>query len=274
MFPVLLEIGPLVIKTMNVFLVLALLTGLFIFWRKGKEEHYDEVELFDGLFLGQLLGIVVARAVYIITNFSNFGFDPIAWVDIFGNPGFALIAFFIVSGYYLFRYSLKKKWDAYEILDFWVLAVSFSSIWVWLGYFTEGIFFGTQTQLPIGIVFPGVFDAHHPLQLYLAIFYMGLAWYLGWVEYRYRTFEWYRKGKNTAQTGFLFALFLICNGIAYSLLSFISIPSMVVYGLRIDTAVAIIVMLLGFLLLYSRSGRYVFSPKSKVRAKKLEKFPA
>jgi hypothetical protein len=274
MFPILVAIGPVVIKTMNVLLALALLTGLFIFWRKGKEEHYDEMELFDGLFLGQLLGILVARATYIATNFDHFGLNIISWLDIFGNPGFTLIAFFIVSGYYLFRYAIKKKWDAYEIMDFWVLGVAWSSVWVWLGYFMEGIFFGTQTSLPIGIVFPGVFEAHHPLQLYLMLFYVLLAWYLGWVEFRYRTFEWYRKGKNTAQTGFLLAVFLITNGVMYAGLSFISIPNVVFYGVHIDAVLAVTMVVFGALLLFVRSGRQFFSPKSKARAKKLEKFSA
>jgi prolipoprotein diacylglyceryltransferase len=272
MFPTLLTLGPIVIRSLNVLLAIALVVGMFTFWRKGKEEHYDEMDLFDGLFLGQLLGIVCARITFIILHFDRFGLDPIAWVDIFSNPGFTLVAFFIVSGFYLYRFALKKKWDAFEILDFWVLAVAVSQVFVWLGYFLEGIFFGTPTQLPWGMIFPGVFEKHHPIQVYQLLFYLLLAWYLGWVEYRYRTFEWYRKGKNTAQTGFLLSIFLITNGLVHLLFSFITVPSLVVYGVPVDVVLAGLIFVGVLAMLYIRSGRQFFSFKRSARAKKLQQF--
>lgn len=272
MFPTLLAFGPIVIKSLNVLLAIALVVGMFMFWRKGKEEHYDEMDLFDGLFLGQLLGVLFARIVFILLNFNRLGLDVIAWVDVFSHPGFTLMVFFLVSGFYLYRFAVKKKWDAFEILDFWVLAVAVSQVFVWLGYFLEGIFFGTATTLPWGIVFPGVFEKHHPVQLYQLIFYAVLAWYLSWVEYRYRTFEWYRRGKNTAQTGFLLSVFMITNGLVYLLFSFITVPSVVLYGVAVDMVLAALLLITGLVLLFVRSGRQVFSFKRSARAKKLQQF--
>lgn len=272
MFPTLFALGPVVIKSLNVMLAIALIVGMFVFWRKGKEEHYDEMELFDGLFLGQLLGIVAARIVFILLNFNRFGLDIIAWVDVFSNPGFTLMVFFVVSGFYLYRFAVKKKWDAFEILDFWVLSVAVSQIFVWIGYFLEGIFFGTPTQLPWGVVFPGVFEKHHPIQIYQLIFYLVLAWYLSWVEYRYRTFEWYRRGKNTAQTGFLLSVFMITNGFMYLVYSFITVPSMILYGVPVDSVLAALLLVVGLITLFLRSGRQLFSFKRNARAKKLQQF--
>ena len=75
MFPVLLAIGPVVIKTVNLAFVLALLAGLFVFWRKGREEHYEEAMLFDGLLLSLLFGLVLARAAFIAMRFGEFGLN-------------------------------------------------------------------------------------------------------------------------------------------------------------------------------------------------------
>src|SRR5690606_26230191 len=130
-------------------------------------------------------------------------------------------------------------------------------------------FFGTPTKLPWGLVFPGVFEKHHPVQLYVMVFYLFLSWYLSWVEYRYRTFEWYRKGRNTAQTGFLLSIFLITNGFVFSVLSLVSVPSLVVFRVRADVISALGLLLFGVILLYLRSGGQFFSFKRKMRAKKL-----
>lgn len=272
MFPLLFAIGPFALRSLNLLLAIGLFAGMFVFWRKGKEEHYEEMELFDALFLGQIAGIICARIAFIIIHFDRFGLNPVSWFDVFTYPGFTLAAFFVVSGLYVYRYAIKKKWDQFEILDFWVLAIAVSQVFVWFGYFLEGIFFGTPTSLPWGLVFPGVFEKHHPVQFYLMFFYLILAWYLGWVEYRYRTFEWYRSGKNTAQTGFLLSVFLITNGLIYTLFSFITIPSLVVYGVRVDMGASIALLVFGLGLLYVRSGRQLFSFRRKIRAKKLEQF--
>src|SRR3989344_144001 len=124
MWPVLMSVGPIVIRTLNVCLSVALLSGLFVFWRKGREEHYDEAMLFDGLLLSVVVGLVVGRIGLIVLNWSQFGMNWITWFDFISRPGFSLWLMLIASGWYLYRYAHRHKWDEFEILDFWVLAVS------------------------------------------------------------------------------------------------------------------------------------------------------
>lgn len=82
MWPNLISLGPIVISSLNVMVVVALLAGLFAFWRKGKEEHYDEMMLFDALLLSFVFGAIAARLVFIGLNFTQFGFNVLSWFDL------------------------------------------------------------------------------------------------------------------------------------------------------------------------------------------------
>lgn len=263
MFPTIIAFGPIVIQSLQVLVAIALFFGLFAFWRKTKEEHYDEMTVFDGVLLSLLAGLVLARVVFVITFFERFGWNPLTWIDIFSNPGFNLTALFVGSAVYLFRYAKEKKWDAYEILDFWSVGMSIALAFIWFGYWLAGIGFGTATRLPWGMVFDGLLEPHHPVQLYYVAFFIGLAWYLSWVEYRYRTYKWYRAHKNTAQTGFLISVMLLASGLWALLLLPITIAPSHVFGIRLDALMALAMFLGGAYTLYKRSGQDIFKGRAK-----------
>lgn len=253
MFPILLQAGPLVLRTLNVIMVIAFIATAFVFWRKTREEHYEEAMVFDGYLLSILFGLLFSRIIFIAMRFDEFGQHFLRWFDIFSYPGFSIYALAIGATYYLYRYAVKKKWDAFEILDFWSMALSLGLSLLWLGFFFEGSAFGKPTTLPWGITFPGVFEKHHPTQLYLAFFYFGLYVYLAWVEYRYRTFNWYRRGKNTAYTGFLISMFLLVSGVGSLALSWVMVPAFSWWGINGEAMLAGLAILSGAFLLYSRS---------------------
>lgn len=273
MFPILFSIGPLTIKTMSVFLVLAFLATSFIFWRRGREEHYREDQLFDGYFLAVLVGMVAARIGYIVLNLQVFGWSILQWFDIIGHPGFSGYIGLIISSIYLYRYAQRNKWDTFEILDFWATGTSLGAVFVFIGKFFEGTSIGNPTNLPIGITFPNLFEARHPVQLYYALFFVFLFWYLGWAEYHYRTFQWYRAGRKTAQTGYLVSVFIIMSSIFILLMSFLQAPSLQFWSVNIDQVMGIAMLIGGCLMLYVRSGRALpFTREQKKRRALQQRF--
>ncbi len=262
MLPVLFSLGPFSFRTMNLFLVIAFVAAGFLFWRKTREEHYDEAQVFDGFLLSTVFGFVMGRLGFILLNFPQFQLNILKWLDVVNNPGMTILFGLIGAGVYLYRFSVKHKWDVYEILDFWVLGLSCGLGIMWLGLFFDGSGFGYATSLPWGMIFPGVFDKHHPTQLYLTIFFFLIFWYLSWVEYRYRTFSWYRAGKNTAQTGFLTSVFILLTGLVSLLLAFVRQPQISIQGFNLDFFVYLLLMVIGAGLLFSRSGRSLpFAPR-------------
>jgi prolipoprotein diacylglyceryltransferase len=255
MFPVLFSFGPFELRTLSVFLVVAFLTSSFIFWRKGREEHYNEGEFFDGFILASLIGFVAGRIGFIALNYERFGLAVLHWLDIFAYPGINGSIGLLCATFYLYHFAQKNKWDVFEVLDFWVLSLASGLTLGYIGLFFDGTAVGKATTLPIGLVFPGLIESHHPAQLYAALFFLCISIYLGRVEYRYRSFEWYRSGKKTAQTGFLVSIFLIAASLFFFLISWVKPPVFSISGIDIDRILALVAFVVGVILLYTRSGR-------------------
>lgn len=266
MFPVLFSIGTFQFKTMSLFVLLAFFLASFIFWRKGREEHYSESDIFDGFLISTLLGAIVARVVFIVFNFDTFGFHIVSWFSLGAYPGTNLIAGLAAAAFYMYKNATKNKWDQFEVLDFWVTSAALGLSIYYLGTFFDGTGYGYATNLPWGVVFPQLIDPHHPVQLYFALFYAGLYFYLSKVEYSYRTFTWYRHGKKTAQTGFLTSAFLIIVSVVTFVMAFLKPATLQFMSINFDMVISGALALIGVSMLFTRSGRNLpFIPKKKVK---------
>ncbi len=265
MFPVLFAYGPFELRTLSLFMTLAFIVAAFIFWRKGREEHYGEGEFFDGFILASLMGFVAGRIGFIVLNYDRFGMSILKWIDVFLFPGVNGLLALAVASLYLYRFAQQNKWDIFEVMDFWVLSLVGGLTLTYIGLFFDGTAVGSPTSLPVGIVFSGLVEPHHPAQLYAAAFFLILGIYLNRVEYRYRTFEWYRAGKKTAQTGFLVSVSLIAISFFYFVLSWLKPPVFAVAGIDIDRILALVGFIVGIFLLYMRSGRSLAKRKVQIQ---------
>jgi prolipoprotein diacylglyceryltransferase len=261
MFPVLFSFGSFTLYTMNIFYVLAFLITGYVFWRRGREEHYAEDELFDAFLLSLLWGVFWSRVGFVVVHFNLFGLNPMKWVDVFTYPGILPVMGFVMSAWFLFKYAHRNKWNAFEILDFSALAASAGFVVLWLGSFLDGSNVGTPTHLPWGVTFRELFDKRHPAQLYGMMLYLVLFIFLSWAESRYRTFNWYRDKKHSAQTGFLFCIFCIAYGLFGILLAFVTSPQIRVLGYPLDIPIRLLIFVFGLLLLYTRTGRTLLPVK-------------
>ncbi len=255
MWPTLIEFGPLVITADGFFSTLAFLTTAFVFWKKTREEHYSSEQAFDVFLLSSLVGLVTGRIGFILLNWSQWGGNFWQWFNIFSRPGSWLGLGLFGATLFLHRQAKQRKWDVFEILDFWFLALAAGLVLESIGNFFAGTGFGFETNLPWGMVFPGVFARHHPVQLYLAIFYLALYSYLSWSEYHYRTFSWYRAGKKTAEAGFLTSIFLVSSGLMRLFLQLVKPVQVSLYGLGLDLWLNLALVVTGLVLFYQRSGR-------------------
>jgi len=255
MYPIILNLGFFKLKSLTVLAILALFSASFTFWRKGKEEHYNLFELFDAFVSSGVFGVIVGRLAFALFNWPSFKENFWLVFNIVSTPGNQPLLALAGAAFYLYLLAKKRKWDPFEILDFWVTAVSLGMMFIYLGFFLVGSYAGKLTTLPWGIVMPGTFEKSHPVQLYFAAFFLFLFNYLVKVEYKYRTFEWYRQGKKTAQSGFLLSMFLIFASAFYLLMTFVSLPSMMFAGQVLDPLIYLIVLVFGIGLLLNRSGR-------------------
>jgi len=264
MWPTIINIGSFRLQSLTVLAVLALFFATFIFWRKGKEEHYDTAELFDAFLLSGIFGVIIGRLAFVLFHWNVFSENWLLVFNIVKSPGNEPLLALSAAAIYLYLLAKKQKWDPFEVLDFWVTAISLGMIFVYFGFFLAGTYAGQLTTMPWGVVMPGTFEKSHPVQLYFVLFYSFLFNYLLKVEYKYRTFDWYRYGKKTAQSGFLLSMFLILVGFFYLVMSMLSLPGMVVQGQVIDPFIYFLVLFFGLILLFHRSGRSFKSKKKRL----------
>ena len=109
MLPVLLDLKFIKIYTFGVFLVLSLFWGAFLLWKNVRLTQYKEEEIFDSMIFSLIGGMFVGRLVYVLLNWSSFGFDILKFILINGYPGFSFYG--CIAGGMLFLgtyFSFKK----------------------------------------------------------------------------------------------------------------------------------------------------------------------
>lgn len=255
MLPILFELPFLRIKSLTLLAFLALFFSAFVFWRKGREEHYNTFEIFDAFIVSGVFGFVVGRIAFVIFHWSNFSGNLLNILNIVEKSGNEPLLAIAAAIWFLYRRATKNKWDAFEILDFYVTAISLGMIFIYFGFFLDGSYGGVFTSLPWGIIATGTFEKTHPVQLYSVIYFLFIYSYLIKMEYVYRTLEWYRSGKKTAQSGFLFSTFLIFTALFYLLTQPLRLSGMLFNGIIFDYVIYLVILIFGLILLRKRSGR-------------------
>lgn len=250
------------LPVITIFLFLAVFFGAFVFWRKLRNEgEYTEVEIFDDFLIALLLGWSAGRLVFVLLNLGNFGLQILQWLNFIVYPGINLLVAIMVTGGFLYWRVKKRKLDALEILDFWAIATSLGMFFYDVGQFFDGSGVGEPTKLPWGVVFPGMILPTHPAMLYTALFFLVMFLYLSWAEFHYRTFDWYRHGRNNAQAGFCAGFFIMMTGI-YLLISLLwRSANFLVAGISLDIPFYLLVAIFGGGMIWICSGRSLIGRK-------------
>ena len=106
MNPILFDFGPISIYWYSVIILLAILVGSYVFFRKAKKEGYDENFYTNLVFYGIIIGILGARLYYVIFNLDYYLSNPFQILAIW-NGGLAIHGG-ILAGLIWFIYYCKK----------------------------------------------------------------------------------------------------------------------------------------------------------------------
>lgn len=254
MLPVLFSIGPLKIYTFGIFALAAFFFGSFIVWKRGKEANLMEQEIFDSIVVITIAGLVAARIAYILLNFERFGFSFLSWLTWLRIPGLTFYGGLIGGLVGLWFVCRDRRWQFFDVADIWVTGLSLAQAIGWFGAFFSGLGVGRQIG-ELGLVFPGYTEPRFPTQLLWMLGFILVFLCLWKVEERYRTFEWYRGRKTTAQTGFLLFSYLVGLGVLQLLVALFLEPHVYWFRIPAETIVALGLIILGIGGLYLRSGR-------------------
>jgi prolipoprotein diacylglyceryltransferase len=224
----------------------------FVVWKRGRELHFDEEDLFDAVFIILFWFLVGARVGYVIANWNAFSENLWSMFNILGRPGMMYYSGLVFGMIATYIRAKRNNWDVYSFGD--VLA---SGTALFLGFLHGGMFLngsgvGIETESVLGVQFIGLLEKRFPVQLIDMLLYFALFGLLWWLENKYRTFSWYKGKKSEANSGFLLAVFFMGHGLIGFLTMWLK-PPQLVYGIRWDWLFYLGLIIFGFIILLKRS---------------------
>jgi len=171
MFPVLFSFGIISIHTSSLIIAIGFLVSLFIFWKMARVEIVEVEKIFD-LILTIILGaFVMGRLMYVLENYNDFQskFDRI--IHVYKFPGFDFwgicLGFIVASFYYMKRIKIKRL----RILDFLSVSISLFMVFIFLGFFFDGVYAGLNFP-SLGVNLVGYVGKRLPIQLFSAFLFL------------------------------------------------------------------------------------------------------
>ncbi|MBP5505523.1 MAG: prolipoprotein diacylglyceryl transferase [Bacteroidales bacterium] len=217
--PVLLQIGPLTLRYYSLLFIAGFPLGYWLFYKFYKREGFNP-DLLEPLLYALLLGTIVgARLGHCLFYEPEFYLKhPVeilkVWHGGLASHGGA-IGVLLAIFWYVHRYGRKNGFDTMWVLDRLAITICFAGCFIRLGNLFNSEIFGGPTTLPWGFKYlrsmqwvseygPAVYPpdgvACHPTQIYEALSYLLLGFFLLWI---------YFKKADKVYKGWIFGVFLI-----------------------------------------------------------------
>lgn len=188
MFPTILELGPLHVRSYGLLLAFSFVLGISWAARRARAAKLDADIIYGVAWIVVIGGVVGARLMFVLQHPGEFWSDPLAVLKVW-RGGLTLYGGLILASLgtilYVRRHS-ERPWVYTDVLaPFVALGEGITR----LGCFLNGCCFGKRCELPWAVTFPadslpsahlGYPHAIHPTQIYQAILgvllFLGLSW--------------------------------------------------------------------------------------------------
>lgn len=216
-------------------MVLAFFWGSFFLWRNIRLTSFKENEIFDGLFFSLFGALFFARLVYVALNFEKFGFDFFKFILINGFPGLSLYGAGLGGFLACYLFTLWKKINFREAVDYFIMPVFVGLIFGKLGSFFSGSEVATKTAFPLSIKYVGYDGLRHLTPLYESLLFV-LGAYIS-----YSLLFAVRREKYSH--GFVFVFFLWYSSLIYFIFDKIKVNHLYLGGLSFNLMLSAAILL-------------------------------
>jgi len=236
MLPILVSLGPIKIYSYGVMMAIGLFLSLYFWWKMGRDEHFDEIALFDGFFLSVITYLIAGRAGYVALHTDTVGtvYRALAILAYPGiNPIFGLIAVAV----FMILFARAYNWDEWKVADAGVVSLSMA------------LLFGS-----IGSVLNGA-NPIWQVNVYGAVWALITFLVVSRVRKDFRFYSWYKGVSSMAQEGLATLIFLMAIGVYYVGVSFLDQLNWKISIIPGETIVGIVIMAISGYLISRRVGR-------------------
>lgn len=217
MHPILLQIGPVIVRYYGLMYVIGISLGFYLL---SKEVRRKKLELSTDNLLDLLLwtvpsAIIGARLYYVAFHWSYYGSRPLDILKLW-QGGLAIHGGVLAGIFVVFLFSRRRKVAFWDLTDAFVPSLILGQAIGRIGNLTNGDAFGLPTTLPWGIHFPAESpagmafpgQATHPSMIYEMILNLAIFAFLWGIR------------KRGYRSGFSTAMYFILYAVARSIVSF------------------------------------------------------
>lgn len=178
MFPVLVQIGPIIIYSLWLFAGIGFLVGVFIFTHLAQQKRLNMNFIYDHSFTLFIWGLISARLFFVVRNlpfyFPDYSTQSFLSILYIWDKGLSLFGGLIGILIALIYFSKKEHEQTKKWLDIMTISIIFALAIGHIGTFLDGSAYGNVTNLPWGMIFnnPSIKYAVpiHPTQLYAFLY--------------------------------------------------------------------------------------------------------
>lgn len=236
MLPILLSVGPVKIYSYGVCLAIGLFISLYFWWKMGRDEHWDEINLFDGFFLAVIAFAVVGRLGYVILHPEAVGTFSRAFA-ILAYPGINAPLGIATSVGLMIYFARAHNWQEWKMLD--ALAVTLLSILIMAG---------------VGSMLNGSRGSWQG-DLWAVLWAIASFAIVSRVRKNFRFYSWYKGEASVAQEGLASLVFGLLIGIYYLVAPWIVQDSWLIWRLPGQFVLGVLGVAGSIYLIQQRVGR-------------------
>lgn len=252
MLPILISMGPVKIYSYGLMLAIGLFIGLYYWWKMGRDEHFDEIALFDAYFLSLIVFVIFGRAAYVLLHLADLD-TFYRMLAILAYPGIDGVVGIITSVIFVIMFARSHSWDEWRVVDSLAVVLSLVLIFGSLGGFLNGSNPGMEASW--GLKYTSQDQPRVPLDILMLLWSVVIFGVVSRVRKNFRFYSWYKGESSIAKDGLAGLIFIVLTGIYYMLAPWIDqnvwkvgiVPGSSLLGLM-GTAIA------GYLI-YKRVGR-------------------
>ena len=256
MNPILFSIGSFNIRWYSLFILIAVIIGMYLFTKEGKRFGISSDFLFNLAFWTIVFGIIGARIYYVIFNFSEYKDNLISVLEIW-NGGLAIHGGLIAGFITMFLYCKKYKFNILKATDMIVVPVILGqAIGRWGNFFNSeahgavtSLYRLEQLHIPKfiidGMKIGGLY--YHPTFLYESLWCI-----LGFIILLIvRRFKYIKKGQITS-------IYLMWYSLGRFFIEAMRTDSLMLGGFKAAQIVSILLFILGLIMfmILSRKGKF------------------
>lgn len=196
MYPTLLKVGPLLVRSYGLMLALSFLLGIYLAMGRAKRAGVEPKKVTDLSILVIIASIVGARLFYVLFHLPQFADHPLDIVNPFQSSGAIGIYGLTMYGGFILAivvgtwYMKKSGLPLLKMMDIFAPSIALGIFITRIGCFLNGCCFGKPSDLPWAVAFPLESPAGltfpsiriHPTQLYSSLYGLGIFGLLLFLE--------------------------------------------------------------------------------------------